>query len=83
MQELMMQGHGGVLLTGLLPIACSACFLIKPRSTCPMGAPPLWTGPSYTNEENVPQLCPQVNLLRAFPQLLNIRGEESLPRVQG
>jgi hypothetical protein len=29
-----------VLLTGLLPLACSACFLIKPRTTIPGMAPP-------------------------------------------
>jgi hypothetical protein len=25
------RGHGGMLLTGLLPLACSACFLIEPK----------------------------------------------------
>jgi hypothetical protein len=25
------RGHGGMLLTGLLPLACSACSLIEPR----------------------------------------------------
>jgi hypothetical protein len=29
------RGHGGVLLTGLLPLACSACFLIEPRTISP------------------------------------------------
>jgi hypothetical protein len=29
------RGHGGLLLTGLLPIACSACFLIEPKTTSP------------------------------------------------
>lgn len=27
------RGHGGVLLTGLLPMACLTCFLIEPRTT--------------------------------------------------
>lgn len=27
--------HGGELLTGLLLVACSACCLIEPRTTCP------------------------------------------------
>ena len=27
------RGRGGVLLTGLLPLACSACSLIEPRTT--------------------------------------------------
>lgn len=28
-------GHQGVILTGLLPIACSACFLMETRTTSP------------------------------------------------
>jgi hypothetical protein len=38
-QEPLMQRHGGVLLTGLLPIPSSACFLIVPRITIPGMAP--------------------------------------------
>jgi hypothetical protein len=34
------RGHGGVLLTGLLPTACSVCFLIERRTTSPGMAPP-------------------------------------------
>ena len=30
----------GVLLTGLLLMACSACFLTEPRTTCPGMTPP-------------------------------------------
>ena len=29
------RSHGGMLLTGLLPMACSACFLIEPRAISP------------------------------------------------
>ena len=29
------RGHGGVQLTGLHPMACSACFLIEPSTTSP------------------------------------------------
>jgi hypothetical protein len=29
------RSHGGMLLTGLLPLVCSACFLIDPRTTSP------------------------------------------------
>jgi hypothetical protein len=34
------RGHGGVLLTGLLYMACSACFLIEPKTTSPVMTPP-------------------------------------------
>ena len=32
--------EGWMSLTGLLPLACSVCFLIEPRSTSPGMAPP-------------------------------------------
>jgi hypothetical protein len=32
--------HGGVLPTSLLPLACSACLLIEPKTTSPRKAPP-------------------------------------------
>jgi hypothetical protein len=35
-----MQSHGRVLLTGLLPMACSACFLNKASTTIPEMTPP-------------------------------------------
>jgi len=38
------RGHGGALLTDLLPMACSACFLIQPRTTSPGMAPPTMGG---------------------------------------
>jgi hypothetical protein len=34
------RGHGGMLLTGLLPLACSICFLIELKTTSPRMAPP-------------------------------------------
>ena len=34
------RGHGGMLLTGLLPLAYSACSLIEPRTTSPEMVPP-------------------------------------------
>jgi hypothetical protein len=43
-QELM-QRLWRALLTGLLPLPCSACFLIEPRTTSPRMAPPTM-GPS-------------------------------------
>jgi hypothetical protein len=34
------RGYEGMLLTGLLPLACSACSLIEPKTTSPGMAPP-------------------------------------------
>ena len=34
------RGHGGMFFTGLLSLACSACFLIKPKTTSPEMVPP-------------------------------------------
>jgi len=48
------RGHGGMLLSGLFPLACSACFLIEPRITVQRWHHPQWAGPSLltTNWEN-------------------------------
>jgi hypothetical protein len=50
------RGRGGVLLTGLLPMACSACFLIEPRATSSGMAPPTmsWTFPCPSLIKNLP-----------------------------
>ena len=42
------RGHGGMFLTGLLPLACSACFLIELRLPAqrwprPQGGLPAWS----------------------------------------
>jgi hypothetical protein len=59
------RGHGGMLLSGLLPLACSACFLIEPRTTGPAMVPPTrGLSPLITNWENALQL----DLIEAFPQ---------------
>ena len=42
------RGHTGALLTALLPMVCSACFLREPR-TSPQRTSPQWAGPSPTN----------------------------------
>jgi hypothetical protein len=39
------RGQGGMFFTGLLLLACSACFLIESRNTSP-GMAPLTMGPS-------------------------------------
>jgi hypothetical protein len=45
--------EGGMLLIGLLPLACSACFLIEPRTNIPGMAPPTRSPlPLITNWEN-------------------------------
>ena len=60
------EAHGGMFLTGLLPLACSACSLIEPKNTSP-GMVPLTRDPPrlITNWENAPQL----DLVEALPQL--------------
>ena len=60
------RSHGGMFFTGLLPLACSACSLIEPKTTSPEMAPPTrGLSPLITNWENALQL----NLMEAFPQL--------------
>jgi hypothetical protein len=46
--------HGGMLLTGLLPLACLACFLIEPKTTSPRMAPPTMAPPSWSLIEKMP-----------------------------
>jgi len=50
------RGHGGMLLTGLLPLACSACSLIEPKTTSPGKAPPTmgWVLPPWSPDEKMP-----------------------------
>jgi hypothetical protein len=58
------RGHGGMFITGLLPLACSACSLIEPKTTRPGMVPPTRdTSLLITNWENVLQL----DLLEALP----------------
>jgi hypothetical protein len=60
------RGHGGMFLTGLLPLAYSACSLIKPKTTSPEMVPPTrGLSPLITNWENALQL----DLMEAFPLL--------------
>ena len=50
------RGHGGMSLTGLLPLACSACFLIEPRFTSPGMTPPTmgWALSTWSLVEKMP-----------------------------
>ena len=60
------KGLVGLLLTDLLPMACSACFLMVPRPTSPDGTTHNGLGPppSITNEENALKLA----VMEAFSQ---------------
>lgn len=65
------RGHGGVLLTALLIMAC---FLIAARTSWPGVAQAtanwvLQCQPSIINQENSPQAAPRAHLVRVFPQL--------------
>jgi hypothetical protein len=58
--------HGGMLFSGLLPLACSACCLIEPKTTSPEMVPlTRCPTPLITNWENALQL----DLMEAFPHL--------------
>jgi hypothetical protein len=60
------RGHGGMILTSLPPLACSACSLIESKTTSPEMVPPTrGPYPLITNWENALQLY----LMEAFPQL--------------
>jgi len=50
------RGHGGMFLTDLLPLACSACSLIDPNATSPGMAPPImgWVLPLWPLVEKMP-----------------------------
>jgi hypothetical protein len=48
------RGHGGMLLTGLLPLACSACFFIEPKSTSPGMEPTTMGPPAWSLIEKMP-----------------------------
>jgi hypothetical protein len=55
-----------MFLTGLLPLACSACSLIEPKTTSPGMVPPTRSpSPLINNWENAPQL----DRMEALPQL--------------
>jgi hypothetical protein len=48
------RGHGGMFLTGLLPLACSACSLIEPRLPAQGWLHPQWALPSWSLIEKMP-----------------------------
>lgn len=55
-QELM-QRHGGVLITGLLPMTCSAFLSIEPRTTSPGVSPSTMGWLPISNEETSLYTC--------------------------
>lgn len=50
-KQKMKHGHGGALLTGLLPMACSAVFPTQPRPTAREWHSPQWTRPFQINHQ--------------------------------
>jgi hypothetical protein len=58
------RGHRGMLLTGLLFMACSACFLIEPRASSPGMETRTegWVLPYFS----LIKKCPKEDLTEAF-----------------
>jgi hypothetical protein len=48
------RGHGGMFFTGLPLLACSACSLIKPKTTSPAMVPPTRAFPPWSLIEKMP-----------------------------
>ena len=59
--------HGGVLLTGLLFMACSACFLREPRTTS-LGMAPAAVDRALPINCYL-RKCPMLDLMETFSQL--------------
>jgi hypothetical protein len=60
------RGRGGMFLTGLLSLPCSACSLIEPKTISPGMVPPtMGPLPLVTSWEN----ALQIDLMEAFPHL--------------
>ena len=51
------RGHGGMHLTGLLPLACSAYFLIEPRLPVQRWSHPQGAFPPWSLIEKMPYSC--------------------------
>lgn len=66
------RGHGGVLLTGLLPMAYSACSRIHPRTLCPRVVSPPTAGCTLHINHSLKK-CPtthlEAKLIEAFSPL--------------
>ena len=50
------RGHGGVLLPGMTPMVCSACYVVVPGTTSLGWHCPQWAGHSHINQES--RKCP-------------------------
>jgi hypothetical protein len=55
-KQKMMQRQWRDVLTGLPPLACSACFLIKPKTTSPEMSPPTRGPPSWSLIKKMPYI---------------------------
>jgi hypothetical protein len=51
------RGHEGMFLTGLLPLACSACSLIEPRLPAQRWSHPQGAFPPWSLIEKMPYSC--------------------------
>ena len=51
------RGHGGMLLTGLLPLACSACSCIEPKLPAQRWHHPQGAFPPWSLIEKMPYSC--------------------------
>lgn len=62
------KNHGGMMLTGLLPLVHSSTFFRQPRTTCLRMAPPAvgWALLHPSNQETATQTCQQANLKKVF-----------------
>lgn len=65
------RNHGRMLLTGLVPVAFSVCFLLQPRPPCLGTAQFTGPGPptSVDRWEHVSRTCLQASVLEATLQL--------------
>jgi hypothetical protein len=74
--------NGGVLLTGLFPMACSVCFLIPPRGPCP-GMSLLAVSSALPYPSLLKKICLHTSSGETFSQLRIplLMGDSSLCQV--
>lgn len=69
-RQKVMDGHGGVLLNGLLIMACSVCFLVEPKTTSSDLEPLPWAESSPISKSFPPSVIfkkvLQLDFIEAF-----------------